>query len=557
MLKSLHIQNYALIEQLDMSFERGFSVITGETGAGKSIMLGAIGLLLGQRADRSAIKRGALHCVVEAHFDLSLYHMEGFFEKHNLDYDAADCIIRREVSSTGKSRAFINDTPVPLAYMKELGEMLIDIHSQHQNLLLNKEGFQLSVLDILSGDKKEKEDYQKKYKAYKEIAKQLEEAKEASRKAKEDEDFLNFQWSQLDEADLKEGEQEELERESETLNHAGEIKQGLYKAANFLYADEEGGLCKVKEAERALDELESFYSCKDLSDRLESCYIELKDIADEVEAKQEDVEFNPSRLEEVEDRLNTLYSLEQKHHVETVEELVKLRDSLRRKLDMIAGGGEMLEALERQRAEALSKVEQAAAALTAKRQVAAKSTERKMCALLIPLGMPNIRFEVEITPRKEFDSMGADNVNFLFSANRNGALQNVAQVASGGEIARVMLSLKALIADAVKFPTIIFDEIDTGVSGNIAEKMAHIMRRMGQEGRQVISITHLPQIAACGNIHYKVYKEDKENGTVSHIIRLDESQRVEEIAHMLSGAVLSEAAISNAKELLKQSKEIQ
>lgn len=556
MLKSLHIQNYALIERLDMNFERGFSVITGETGAGKSIMLGAIGLLLGQRADRSAIKRGALHCVVEAHFDVSLYHLKRFFEHHNLDYDASDCIIRREVSSTGKSRAFINDTPVPLAYMKELGELLIDIHSQHQNLLLNKEGFQLSVLDILSDDKAELEVYQKEYRAYKELAHRLKEAEEASKKAQDDEDFLTFQWQQLDEADLKEGEQEELEQEAETLNHSGEIKQGVYNASVCLTADENGVLSQVKDAERALDELESFYSCKDLSDRLESCYIELKDIADELDSRQEDVEFNPERLEYVNDRLNTLYTLEQKHHVETEEELIRLRDGFRRKLDMIAGGGEMLADLKKQRDAAYDKVLKQAVALTAKRKQAAAETEKKMCAHLVPLGMPNIRFKVEVTSKKVLDEMGADNVNFLFNANKSGALQNVAQVASGGEIARVMLSLKALIADAVKFPTIIFDEIDTGVSGNIAEKMALIMREMGEDGRQVISITHLPQIAAYGSIHYKVFKEDTEEGTVSHIIRLDEKQRVEEIAHMLSGAVLTDAAVSNAKELLKLSKQI-
>lgn len=556
MLKSLHIQNYALIEKLEMDFERGFSVITGETGAGKSIMLGAIGLLLGQRADRSAIKRGAMHCVVEAHFDVSQYHLKRFFEHHNLDYDPADCIIRREVSSTGKSRAFINDTPVPLSYMKELGEMLIDIHSQHQNLLLNKEGFQLSVLDILSHDKDELEAYREKYRKFKELSHRLKEAEEASQKAKDDEEFLQFQWQQLDEAELKEDEQENLEQEAETLNHSGEIKQGLYAAINHLFADDNGVLSQVKDAERELDGLESFYSCKDLSDRLESCYIELKDIADELESRQEDVEFNPERLQYVNDRLNTLYTLEQKHHVDSEAELIRLRDDFRRKLDMISGGGEMLAELKEKRDAALSEVRKLAEVLTEKRKQAAVETERKMCDHLVPLGMPNIRFKVDVTPKKVLDEMGADNVNFLFNPNKNGALQNVAQIASGGEIARVMLSLKALIADAVKFPTIIFDEIDTGVSGNIAEKMAVIMKKMGDGGRQVISITHLPQIAAYGSVHYKVYKQDTEEGTVSHIVRLDEGQRVNEIAHMLSGATLTEAAVSNAKELLKLSKQI-
>ena len=556
MLKSLHIQNYALIEKLEMDFERGFSVITGETGAGKSIMLGAIGLLLGQRADRSAIKRGAMHCVVEAHFDVSQYHLKRFFEHHNLDYDPADCIIRREVSSTGKSRAFINDTPVPLSYMKELGEMLIDIHSQHQNLLLNKEGFQLSVLDILSHDKDELEAYREKYRKFKELSHRLKEAEEASQKAKDDEEFLQFQWQQLDEAELKDDEQENLEQEAETLNHSGEIKQGLYAAINHLFADDNGVLSQVKDAERELDGLESFYSCKDLSDRLESCYIELKDIADELESRQEDVEFNPERLQYVNDRLNTLYTLEQKHHVDSEAELIRLRDDFRRKLDMISGGGEMLAELKEKRDAALSEVRKLAEVLTEKRKQAAVETERKMCDHLVPLGMPNIRFKVDVTPKKVLDEMGADNVNFLFNPNKNGALQNVAQIASGGEIARVMLSLKALIADAVKFPTIIFDEIDTGVSGNIAEKMAVIMKKMGDGGRQVISITHLPQIAAYGSVHYKVYKQDTDEGTVSHIVRLDEGQRVDEIAHMLSGATLTEAAVSNAKELLKLSKQI-
>ena len=551
MLQSIHIQNYALIEMLDIDFHPGFSVITGETGAGKSIILGAIGLLLGQRADIKAIKKDANKCIVEAHFNISSYQLESFFEEHEMEYDAQECILRRELYASGKSRAFINDSPASLAQMKELGEKLVDVHSQHQNLLLNHEDFQLNVLDILAHNEKELTEYKQLYANYKQTCNQLNELIDQAEKIRQDEDYIRFQLKQLDEANLQEGEQTELEQEAETLSHAEDIKAALYKADQILSSNEMSLLSATKECMQTLHGLSKVYTpSQEWTNRLESCYIELKDLSHEIANASEDVEFNPTRLDYVNERLNLIYSLQQKHHLSTVEELIALTEDYRKQLDNITSFDDRIAELTFQKDNLYNKVIKQASILTQLRQKAAKEVEGQMQHLLVPLGMPNVRFAVEMTLRNEPGSKGMDSVSFLFSANKNGTLQQVSSIASGGEIARVMLSLKAMIAGAVKLPTIIFDEIDTGVSGSIAEKMALIMQEMGQADRQVISITHLPQIAARGTTHYKVYKEDTDTGTNSHIRQLNNEERINEIAHMLSGATLTEAALNNAKALL-------
>ena len=550
MLHSLYIQNYALIEKLDIGFERGFSVITGETGAGKSIILGAIGLLLGQRADVRSIRAGASKCIIEARFDISRYNMKVFFEENELDYED-ECILRRELYASGKSRAFINDTPAQLSQMKELGEQLIDIHSQHQNLLLNKEGFQLNVLDLLAHDEEELNAYQKVYKEWKLAQNELEQLKERMTRDKADEDYVRFQWEQLDEAHLVAGEQEELEREAETLSHAEDIKAGLYRVVQVLSSDEGGLLTGLKECCNVMTGLQQVYpGAEELAVRLESSYVELKDISQEVSGREESIEFNPERLAEINERLNQIYTLQQKHRVSTVAELITLRDEYASRLAAITSSDDDLEVLKQRCEHLYVEVCRHADSLTEARKRAAQEVELQMATRLIPLGMPNVRFVVDMGRRKEPGVHGMNTVNFLFSANKNGTLQNISSVASGGEIARVMLSVKAMIAGAVKLPTIVFDEIDTGVSGEIADRMADIMQEMADNERQVISITHLPQIAARGHTHYKVYKKDNETETNSHIRRLTDAERVEEIAHMLSGATLTEAALNNARALL-------
>ncbi len=550
MLRSLYIQNYALIEKLDISFGAGFSVITGETGAGKSIILGAIGLLLGQRAEVKAIRQGASKCVIEARFDISAYGMEPFFEDNELEYEE-ECILRREVYASGKSRAFINDTPASLVQMKELGEQLIDVHSQHQNLLLNKEGFQLNVLDILSHNDEQLSTYQSLYREWKQAQQELADLIARAEQNKADEDYIRFQLEQLEEANLSAGEQEELEQETDMLSHAEEIKAGLFRVGQLLTSDEGGLLAGLKESLNTMLGLQKVYSpATELAERLESTYIELKDVSQEVSSQEEDVEFNPDRLEEVNDRLNLIYTLQQKHRATTVEELLTLAEEYAAKLAAITSYDERIGELTTLCDTLYNKVRKQAAVLTKARTGAAREVEKQMASRLVPLGMPNVRFQVEMGIRKESGVHGEDTVNFLFSANKNGSLQNISSVASGGEIARVMLSIKAMIAGAVKLPTIVFDEIDTGVSGEIADRMADIMQEMGEQDRQVISITHLPQIAARGCAHYKVYKQDNETETNSHIRRLADEERVEEIAHMLSGATLTEAALNNAKVLL-------
>ena len=551
MLKHLYIKNYALIDLLDIELHPGFSVITGETGAGKSIILGAIGLLLGQRADAKTLKQGADRCIIEAHFDLSRYGMEGFFEENDIDYDAEECIIRRELTATGKSRAFINDTPVQLSMLKELGDRLVDVHSQHQNLLLNKQDFQLSVADIIANDSQQLADYQKTYAAYQNAKDELQALEEDIEHNRQNIDFLQFQYDELCNANLTEGEQEELEQKSDTMTHSEDIKSALYTADNAFQAEGTGIVETLRTAVSAMRSIERvFPDASELTQRMDSTYIELKDIAEEISYRLERIDFDPAELDAVNNRLDRLYELEKKYHTDTVEELIVQRDTLRQKLANIEDSGEALQEARNRVALLETQCQKEASILTEMRTKAARQIEKEMQQRLMPLGMPNVRFQIQITPEAPGRN-GQDKIAFLFSANASTPLQPVSQVASGGEIARVMLALKAMISGAVKLPTIIFDEIDTGVSGKIAEKMAEIMQEMGQHERQVISITHLPQIAALGTAHYKVSKEETSQGTTSRMEELTQEERIREIAQMLSGSDISEAAIQNAKELLK------
>ncbi len=552
MLKQLSIRNFTLIDSLDIKFNPGFSVITGETGAGKSIILGAIGLLLGQRADSKAIKNGAAKCTVEAHFDLSKYDLKPFFDLNEIDYDPEDCIIRREVSATGKSRAFINDTPEPLSLLKELGERLIDIHSQHQNLLLDKQDFQLEVVDIIAEDGNTLAAYKQAFANFSATKRELDGLRAKIESDKANADFIKFQHEELSTAALKDGEQEELEGKAETMGHAEEIKAALYEADKLLSADDSGAVSALHSAAGAIQGVKKVLpAATELADRMESAYIELKDISEEIGSQLEGIDFDPAELERINDRLDNIYSLEKKYHCDTVSELLQLQEKLARQVNDIDNSDEAFKEMSAKLDKAQAECQALGERLTAARKASARKIEQEMSERLMPLGMPNVRFSVDVEAAPMGNS-GSDKVSFLFSANKNIPLQPVSQVASGGEIARVMLSLKAMISGAVKLPTIIFDEIDTGVSGKIAEKMALIMQQMGHNNRQVISITHLPQIAALGQTHYKVYKEDNEEGTISHMKLLEGDDRVKEIAQMLSGSDITEAAINNAKELLKQ-----
>lgn len=550
MLQQLYIHNFTLIDKLDIHFSSGFSVITGETGAGKSIILGAIGLLLGNRADARLVKAGTDKCIVEAHFDISRYDMQQFFIDNDIDYEPDDCIMRRELRANGKSRAFINDTPVSLTTARELGEQLVDIHSQHQNLLLQKDDFQLSVVDIIANNNKELQQYRTTYREYSDTKAALKKLEEQIAANRANEDFLRYQAKELADANLVAGELTELEQEVETLSHTEDIKTALYSADEALSNDNVGIISSCKSAISRLSTITEVYPpVRELADRLDSAYIELKDIAHDISSLADNVDYDPQRLEVASSRLDALYSLQQKHHVETIEELIALRDNILHQLSHIDNADEELDALKAKVNELLAICTTKAKALTATRQKAAKKIEQQITDRLIALGMPNTRFEVRIE-EKPLSNDGADKPAFYFSANKNTPLQPVAQVASGGEIARVMLSLKAMISGAVKLPTIIFDEIDTGVSGRVAEMMAQIMKEMGDSNRQVISITHLPQIAALGSNHYKVEKTDTANGTTSTMRQLTPEERITELAQMLSGSNITDAAIQNARSLL-------
>ena len=552
MLRQLYIRNFTLIDELDITFKPGFSVITGETGAGKSIILGAIGQILGNRADARMVKAGCDKCVIEAHFDLSNYDMEGFFDDNDIDYEPEDCIIRRELKANGKSRAFINDTPVALTTARELGQQLVDIHSQHQNLLLQKEDFQLNVVDIIAHNSQLLNDYRTLFDGYAKAKAALREKEEECEKDRANEDFLRFQADELVTAQLVDGEQEELEQELETLSHAEDIKGALFDADNLLSGDDRCITQSCKTMLSRLSDIGDVYpAIRQVTERIDSAYIELKDIARDISNLAESIDFDPARLTMANERLDTIYTLQKKHHVESVAELIAIRDSLTARLNDITNSEDMLEDMRRQVEDMHRKATEAAARLTESRQEAARHVTEQLLAQMTSLGMPNARFEIKFET-KELAVDGADRISYMFSANKNVPLEPIAQVASGGEVARVMLSLKAMISGAVKLPTIIFDEIDTGVSGRVAEMMAQIMRQMGQADRQVISITHLPQIAALGNTHYKVEKTDTDDTTISRMRMLGHDERIKEIAQMLSGSNISDAAIENAKSLLEK-----
>lgn len=553
MLKKLDIRNFTLIDHLEMALYPGFSVITGETGAGKSIVIGAIGLLLGNRADAKQVKRGCDKCIIEATFDLSIYHsdvLKDFFEDNDLDYEPEECLLRREVNANGKSRAFINDTPVTLALMRELGEQLIDVHSQHQNLLLSKEDFQLNVVDIIARDRQQLADYRAAFAEYRSAQRRLEELREQIATSRDNEDFLRFQQKELSEANLASGEQEQLEQEAELMSHAEDIKRALHEADYGLSGDDTGIVNLTRSIAAQLRSVADVYpEAQELAERLESCFVELKDISQEIASKVDDVEYDPQRFNLITQRLDTIYTLQQKFHVQTVDELLDRLNGINAQLDNIDNSGEELQELERSVEKLHAVCVEKAVVLTDMRRKSATVVEQELSKLLVPLGIPKVRFKVDVSPA-DLSTNGADKVMFLFSANSSTDMQPVSQVASGGEIARVMLSLKAMISKAIGLPTIIFDEIDTGVSGRVAEQMAHIMRDMGKANRQVLCITHLPQIAAAGSTHYKVAKQETEQGTVSTMTQLSDEQRITEIAQMLSGSDVSQAAVDNAKSLL-------
>lgn len=550
MLKSLYIKNYALIDSLEIDFESGLSVITGETGAGKSIILGALSLILGQRADVKTLKKDEVKCVIEGVFDVSAYDLKAFCEEKGLEYDEHSYILRREILSSGKSRAFINDSPVSLGDLKELGSQLIDVHSQHQNLLLGDGRFQMQVVDIMADNRDLLKQYQISYRRYKQAEKELIDLKESMLKSKEEEDYLRFQHDALHDAALKEGEQEELEQELEVLTHAEDIKTALYKVHLLLSDDDRGILFSLKDSLNASNSLSKvFAKSEEVSRRLESAYVDLKDLNVDVQRFAEDIEFNPERLIAIQERLDLLYSLQAKHRASTVAELLSIYNELVEKISAIDNSDEELIRLEKVLSEKWAEVEKQAQVLSTRRKKVSSKLEKELVGKVSYLGMPNVKFECRIETKKHADLMGFDDVVFLFSANKNMPLQPVADTASGGEVSRIMLCLKALIAGKMALPTIIFDEIDTGVSGEIADKMGVIMKEMSEE-MQVLVISHLPQIAAKGNAHYKVYKDDESETTTTHLIRLEESERIDEIARMLSGATITDAARENAKVML-------
>ena len=551
MLKHLHIENYALIESLDIDLNDGFSVITGETGAGKSILLGAIGLLTGERADLSAIQTGKQRCILEATFNPEGYDLESFFQDEDLDFDPSECIIRRELTANGKSRAFINDTPTTISALKKLGNRLIDIHSQHQNLLLGQENFQLSVLDTVASIPELILSYSNAFHKWNLAVKTLDKAQNNLDESKKDEDYLRFLVTELVNFNPQPGEDETLQQQCDMLEHAQDIKSALMQGYCQLSEGDSPVTDTLRQVRNLIASIQSYFQqAEELTERLESCRIELQDIADTLESEGESIDYDPMRLEELQNRLNTLYSLEQKHHVGSCEELIDIMKQMKERLEMMDNSDEYIKQLQREEQEARTLLDSLSRKLTEKRTIAAKKVEKDVISCLKTLGMPNVRFQVSISPTESPTPKGMDKVSFLFSANLGSDMQNISQVASGGETARVMLSLKSILSGVMSLPTIIFDEIDTGVSGHIAESMAKIMHKMGQQGRQVISITHLPQIAALGQHHYKVWKEDTDKVTRSHITYLEQEERITELANMLSGSNVSPEAINNARALL-------
>ena len=551
MLKEVHIRNYVLIDRLDIEFRDGFSVMTGETGAGKSIILGAMNLLLGGRADSKTLIQGADKCTIEGTFSIAGYGLEQFFQDNELDFDPNETIMRRELSASGKSRAFINDTPVTLTQLRDLGCRLIDIHSQHQNLALGTQSFQLDVVDTIAANDPVKAAYEQSFDKWSALKAQLARLKAEFESDNTDREYLEFQLEGLDNAHLKDGELQELEQESDILEHAEEIKQDLFSASQIMSGDEDGCLQKLRSALQSLRAASKNYpQAQELAERLDSCLIELKDISETIDDDQEGINFDPARLEQVNERLDLIYTLLKKHKKENIAQLIELAESIRTRLDRSGSYEFDIEKLTAQVETARKEMEKRAAELTGSRKKASDTIIKDIKALLVPLGIPNVQFGIEIQPAAAYDRTGHDDLKFMFSANKAVPMQEISQVASGGEIARVMLSVKSLMASVRTLPTIIFDEIDTGVSGAVAEKMALLMEKMAGGDRQVLAITHLPQIAALGHTHYKVYKTEEKDATRTRIAQLDYNDRIREIASMMSGAKLTQAALDNAKALI-------
>lgn len=552
MLKSITIDNYVLIEHLEIDFHKGFSVLTGETGAGKSIILGAINLLSGQRADAKSIRQGADRCTIEGHFDISNYHLEDFFTDNGLDIDSSDTILRRDLSSNGKSRAFINDIPVTLTQLKELSNRLIDIHSQHQNLALGSQLFQTGFVDTIANNNTELNSYSKCFEEYIKLQKELSELQKQAANSNDDLDYIRFQYDTLLQAKLVDGEQEELEEELEILEHAEEIKEQLYRASMLFDSDEGGVISNIKQILQSLRQASRNYSgAEELADRTESTLIEIKDIFAETTNAAESINFNPERLEQVNERLDTIYSLQKKFKTDSVAGLITTMEQYGKQLDMAGSFDYIIEEVEKRLKNVEKALKKSADNLTSTRKKSASVIEKDISKMLVPLGIPNIQFHIDIQLKEIYDETGQDDIRFLFSANKAVPMQELSTVASGGELSRVMLSIKSLLAGAKTLPTIIFDEIDTGVSGAIADKMAQMMHQLCRNGHQVLAITHLPQIASYGEHHYKVYKEDNDDATRTGIMLLNRDERIIEIAQMMSGTSLSQAAIENAKSLIE------
>lgn len=550
MLRHLHIRNYALIEELDVDFSEGFSVITGETGAGKSILLGAIGLILGQRADTQSVLEGASKCVIEATFDLHGYGLKTFFDANDFDYDEDACMLRRELTAAGKSRAYINDSPATLQQMKQLGDRLIDIHSQHQNLLLRDQNFQLNILDTMAGTEQELLQYRELYAQLRAAELALAEAEENTAKNKAEADYLEFQWQQLHDFDPQPDEDSALEDEQRALSHAEDIKSALFRA-DALLSDDEAVIQMLRSARNTLQEISGVYPrAESLAERIDTAYIDLKDVSEELASLAEDVEYNPARLDQVNARLDQLYSLQKKHGVESAAELAALMHDIETRLEQASNAEEQISQLQENLRQAQARAKTQAEKLTNLRKKKISDVEKIVKQRLALLGMTHGILKIDLQ-QTELRPDGQDRATFLFSANEGSTPRAIADVASGGEVARLMLALKDMTSERRALPTLVFDEIDTGVSGRIAEGMAQIMTRMAGADRQVIAITHLPQIAARGQHHYVVFKEESAN-TRSHIRQLQPDERVVEIAHMLSGKNVTDAAISNAKELLSQ-----
>lgn len=549
MLKTLHISNYALITTLTIDFEAGMSVLTGETGAGKSIIIGALSLIQGQRADTRMVKEGTEKSIVEAEFDVKNYSLKSFFENNDLDYNDA-CLIRREIATNGKSRAFINDTPVPLNLLRELSDKLLDIHSQHENLLLSTENYQLMVVDAVAQNINELTDFKQSFTEWNEAKSDLNKLRKEADRRNADLDYLRFQLNQLDEAKLTVGEQTDLEAELEMLSHVEEIKSALGQADHLLTNEDTNVLKSVKDINVALRRINNYLpESTNWTERLEAVLIELKDMAADISLAQNKLEFNPERLEMLDNRLNLIYSLQKKFRVDTIEKLIELRESFRNQLNRIENmEEELIEAQKRVQA-CFQVMKINAETLTETRRKAIPAIEKYLVEQLHLLGMPDVRFVVSIMPATEYTEKGNDVVEFQFSANKNRSVQPVSLIASGGEVSRLMLAIKSLLIWQSDLPTIIFDEIDTGVSGEISGRMGEIMRKMSQS-TQLIVITHLPQIASKGHTHYSVYKDNTGTQTETHIRRLTPDQRIKELASLLSGKTITEAAMMNARELL-------